>query len=417
MATTAAPAERNRGFGLALLIVLTLGNGIVGFDRQTVAYLTPFIVAEMHLTNGQLGLIAAALSLAIGISSFFGSQLADRSGRRKGLLVGCTLVFSLLSGLSGFATSFIFLLSARFALGLSEGPIVPISQAIILDTSAPKWRGFNMGFMQMVGAFGIAGFLGPRVATVIGAEHGWRTAMFLSILPGLVVAALMLLVLKRDPPVVVAERQAQANPFADFAALLRIKNMRLALAIAGLITGWLVIETTFLTRFLTEAKGLSPVDAGAVVSWGGIGAFVGGIAFPTLSDWIGRKAVLVIGSLAATLGPLALLGFHDPFALSLAMGLGWLPLGIAPLYCATVPTESVNPAMAATAVGMAMGFAELFGGFVVPPIAGFAADTFGLPAAFWICIGLALTSAFAALFLTETAPRKVGTPYRIPGES
>jgi predicted MFS family arabinose efflux permease len=216
----------------------------------------------------------------------------------------------------------------------------------------------------------------------------------------------MLLVLKRDPPVVVAERQAQANPFADFAALLRIKNMRLALAIAGLITGWLVIETTFLTRFLTESKGLSPVDAGAVVSWGGIGAFVGGIAFPTLSDWIGRKAVLVIGSLAATLGPLALLGFHDPLALSLAMGLGWLPLGIAPLYCATVPTESVNPAMAATAVGMAMGFAELFGGFVVPPIAGFAADTFGLPAAFWICIGLALVSAFAALFLTETAPRK-----------
>jgi len=414
---TAAPPQRNRGFELALLMVLTLGNGIVGFDRQTVAYLTPFIVKEMHLSNGQLGLIAAALSLAIGISSFFGSQLADRSGRRKGLLVGCTLVFSLLSGLSGFATSFIFLLSARFALGLSEGPIVPISQAIILDTSSPRARGFNMGFMQMVGAFGIAGFLGPRVATVIGAEHGWRTAMFLSILPGLVVAALMLLVLKRDPPLVATEHTARANPFADFAALLRIKNMRLALAIAGLITGWLVIETTFLTRFLTESKGLTPVGAGAVVSWGGIGAFVGGIAFPTLSDWIGRKAVLVLGSLAATLGPLALLGLHDPFALSLAMGLGWLPLGIAPLYCATVPTESVNPAMAATAVGMAMGFAELFGGFVVPPIAGFAADRFGLPAVFWICIGLALVSAFAALFLTETAPRKVGTPYRIPGES
>ena len=408
MATAAAPAQRNFGYELALLVVLTLGNGIVGFDRQTVAYLTPFIVKEMGLSNGELGWIASALSAAIAISSFFGSQLADQSGKRKAMLVGCTLAFSLLSGVSGLATTFLFLLAARFALGMTEGPIVPISQAIIVDTSSPKWRGFNMGFMQMVGAFGIAGFLGPRVATVIGAEHGWRTAMFLSILPGLVVAALMLLVLKRDPPLVATEHTARANPFADFAALLRIKNMRLALAIAGLITGWLVIETTFLTRFLTEAKGLTPVDAGAVVSWGGIGAFVGGIAFPTLSDWIGRKAVLVIGSLAATLGPLALLGFHDPAALSLAMGLGWLPLGIAPLYCATVPTESVNPAMAATAVGMAMGFAELFGGFVVPPIAGFAADKFGLPAVFWICIALALVSAFAALFLTETAPRKVG---------
>ncbi|HEY7806699.1 MAG TPA: MFS transporter [Croceibacterium sp.] len=417
MATAAAPAQRNVGHELALLIVLTLGNGIVGFDRQTVAYLTPFIVKEMHLSNGQLGWIASALSAAIAISSFFGSQLADQSGKRKGMLVGCTLLFSLLSGVSGLATSFAFLLAARFALGLSEGPIVPISQAIIVDTSSPKWRGFNMGFMQMVGAFGIAGFVGPRVATVIGAEHGWRTAMFLSIVPGLVVAALMVLVLRRDGPRPAGERTAQSNPFVDFAALLRIRNMRLALAIAGLITGWLVLETTFLTRFLTETKGLTPVAAGAVISWGGIGAFVGGIAFPTLSDWVGRKAVLVLGSLAATLGPLALLTLHDPFALSLAMGLGWLPLGIAPLYCATVPTESVSPSLAVTAVGMAMGFAEFFGGMVVPPIGGYAADALGLQAIFWICIGLALVSAFAALFLTETAPRKVGAPYRIPGES
>ncbi|MGZ3257532.1 MAG: MFS transporter, partial [Croceibacterium sp.] len=101
MAIVAAPAQRNRGYELALLGVLTLGNGIVGFDRQTVAYLTPFIVKEMGLTNGQLGLIAAALSAAIAISSFFGSQLADRSGRRKGVLVAGTLLFSLLSGVSG----------------------------------------------------------------------------------------------------------------------------------------------------------------------------------------------------------------------------------------------------------------------------------------------------------------------------
>ncbi|MBO0749905.1 MAG: MFS transporter, partial [Porphyrobacter sp.] len=409
MATIAQPEQRNRGYELALLGVLTLGNGIVGFDRQTVAFLAPFIVKDMGLDNAQVGTTAAALSLAIALSSFFGSQLADRSGKRKAMLVGCTLLFSLLSGVSGLAPTFLFLLAARFTLGVSEGPIVPISQAIILDTSSPRARGFNMGFMQMVGAFGIAGFLGPRVATQLGADHGWRTAMFLSILPGLVVAALMLWVLKRDPPRTPAERTPNRNPFADFAALLRIKNMRLALAIAGLITGWLVLESTFLTLFLTQVKGLTPVGAGAVISWGGIGAFAGGIAFPTLSDWIGRKAVLLLGSLAATLGPLALLYLPaDPTALSLAMLLGWMPLGIAPLYCATVPTESVNPAQAATAVGMAMGFAELFGGVVVPPIGGWAGDLLGLQAVFYICIGLALASAFAALFLTETAPRKVG---------
>ncbi len=408
MATQAAAPQRSMSYMLGLMLVLTLGNGIVGFDRQTVAFLAPFIVDDLKLSNAQIGLTASALSLAIALSSFFGSQFADQSGRRKAMLVGCTLLFSLLSGASGLATTLVMLLAARFLLGLTEGPIVPISQAMILDTSSPRWRGFNMGFMQMVGAFGIAGFLGPRVATQLGAAHGWQTAMFLSIIPGLIVAAMMVFLVKRDPPQPQVERAARRNPFADFALLLKIRNMRISLAIAGLITAWLVVESTFLVLFMTQVKGMATVDAGAVVSYGGIGAFAGGLLFPFLSDWFGRKPILVLGSLAAMLGPLALIVLpSDPQALSLAMLLGWMPLGIAPLYCATVPTESVSPAMAATAVGLSMGFAELFGGFVVPPIAGYAADAFGLQAVFYICMGLALLSALAALFLTETAPRKV----------
>jgi ACS family hexuronate transporter-like MFS transporter len=411
MATQAAAAQRNTSYMLGLMLVLTLGNGIVGFDRQTVAFLAPFIVDDLKLTNAQIGLTASALSLAIAISSFFGSQLADQSGKRKAMLVGCTLLFSLLSGASGLATTLVMLLAARFLLGLAEGPIVPISQAMILDSSAPKWRGFNMGFMQMVGAFGIAGFLGPRVATQLGEEHGWQTAMFLSIIPGLIVAAMMVFLVKRDAPRPQVERAPRRNPFADFAVLLKIRNMRISLAIAGLITAWLVVESTFLLLFLTQVKGMTAIDAGAVISYGGIGAFAGGLLFPFLSDWFGRKPIMVLGSLAAMLGPLAMLMLPaDPMALSLAMLLGWMPLGIAPLYCATVPTESVSPTMAATAVGLSMGFAELFGGFVVPPVAGYAADAFGLEAVFYICMGLALLAAFAALFLKETAPRKVGVP-------
>ena len=57
MATAAA--RRGTNSMLALLVVLTLGNGIVGFDRQTVAYLAPFIVKDLGLTNAQVGLTAA----------------------------------------------------------------------------------------------------------------------------------------------------------------------------------------------------------------------------------------------------------------------------------------------------------------------------------------------------------------------
>lgn len=395
---------------LALLFVLTLGNGIVGFDRQTVAFLAPFIVEDMGLTNAQVGLTASALSLAIALSSFFGSQLADRSGKRKAVLVTCTLLFSLLSGAAGLAATFAVLLASRFALGLAEGPIVPVSQTFILEASRPKWRGFNMGFMQMVGAFGIAGFVGPVVATQLGASHGWRTAMFLSIVPGLIVAALMIWLVRPDTAAAAPKSLASRRALlADFGELLKLRNMRASLAIAGLITAWLVLQSTFLTLFLTQVKGLAPTTAGWVIGLGGWAGLVGGIAFPTLSDRVGRKPVLIYGSLAAAIGPIAMLLLPgDPLLLALAMFVGWLPLGIAPLYCATVPTETAPAALATTAVGLAMGWAELFGGFVVPPFGGMAADAFGLEAVFVICIGLALVSAAAALFLKETAPAKVG---------
>lgn len=410
MASNVAAPPRSQSTILGLLIILTLGNGVVGFDRQTVAFLAPYIVDDLGLSNAQIGGTASALSLAIAISSFLGSQMADRSGRGRAILIGCTVLFSLLSGVSGLATTFVFLLTARFALGLAEGPIVPISQAMILKNSSPKWRGLNMGFMQMVGAFGIAGFLGPIVATQLAEAHGWRTAMFLSILPGLLVAALMVFMVKPEPRLPQPQDSApRPGMMASFGQLLKIRNIQVSLAVAGLITAWLVLQSTFLVLFLTQVKGLAPTTAGGVISMGGFAGLIGGISLPLLSDRIGRKPVLVFGALAGILGPIALLMLPaDPTLLALAVLLGWLPLGIAPLYCATVPTESVTPAQATTAVGLAMGFAELFGGVILPPIAGRAADAFGLQAIFYICIGLALVASMAALFLRETAPRITG---------
>jgi MFS family permease len=408
MATIAA-APRDKSYELTLLALLTLANGVVAFDRLTVAFLAPYIVTDLGLSNAQVGWLAGALSGAIALSSFFGGRLADRTGRRKTILIVCTLAFSLGSGAGGLAATFGVLLAARFALGVAEGPMVPIGQTVIAETSQPERRGLNMGFMQMVGAFGLAGFLGPIVATQIAADHGWRTAMFLSILPGLLLALLLALLVRGDD-----KRPAQADAGGNFVealgTLLRIPNMRAALAIAALVTSWLVLQNTFLALFLTQDKGLAPTTAGWVISMGGIAGIVGGVGLPFLSDRVGRKPVLLWGSLACVASPLALLLLPgDPTLLAAAILIGWLPLGIAPLYCATVPAESVSPALATTAVGLSMGTAELVGGVILPPIAGSIADAYGLASVFVICIALALAAALSALFLRETAPRLART--------
>lgn len=402
-------SRSNRSYELGVLILLTIANGVVAFDRLTVAYLSPYIVADMGLSNAELGLLAGALSGAIALSSFFGGRLADSTGKRKLILIICTLLFSVGSGAGGLAMTFSILVAARFVLGIAEGPMVPVSQVVMAETVAPARRGVAMGFMQMVGAFGIAGFIGPLVATQLADSYGWRMTMFLSVLPGLILVAAMMFYLKPDPqtPPKGLHDGDNQNFVAALKSLLRVPNIRLSLGIAGMITAWLVLQNTFLMVFLTQEKGLATAAAGQVISMGGVAGIIGGIGLPFLSDRIGRKPVVIGASLAAMGGPAALLMLpSDPTLLGAAILLGWLPLGIAPLYCATIPSESVSPALATTAIGLAMGTAELFGGVVVPPIAGMIADNFGLDHVFYICIGFALASAIVALFLKETAPCK-----------
>lgn len=400
--------RRDRRYELGLLALLTLGNGVVALDRLTAAYLSPYLVRDLGLNNSQLGLMAGALSLAVAVSSFVIGRLADRTGKRRAILVICTIVFSIGSAAGGIASGFIVLLLTRFVLGFAEGPMVPVSMTVLADISPPERRGLNMGIMQMVGAFLLGGMAGPIIATQLADAWGWRAAFFLSAVPGLLLALGMLWMV-RDAPRTAPGPERDQSMLAALNTLLRIRNMRLALAIAALFTSWLVLQNVFLPVYLTSVKGLDPTTMGLVLSMGGIAGVTGGVALPALSDRLGRRPVCAIACFAGLLCPVALLLLPaDPWLLGGAVLLGWLPLGIAPLYCAVIPTESVSPTLATTAVGLSMGTAELLGGVAAPAIVGPAADAWGLAVPIWVCAGLAVAAGAVALLLEETAPARVG---------
>jgi fucose permease len=95
----------------------------------------------------------------------------------------------------------------------------------------------------------------------------------------------------------------------------------------------------------------------------------------------------------------------SPILLAIAMALGWLTVGCAPLVIAVIPGESASEGSFTTAVAVSLLSAELIGGVLTPPLAGLAADAWGLQAPFLIAILLALIVAAAGLLLEETAPR------------
>ena len=348
------------------------------------------------LSNAQLGLFSSALSIAVAFSGFFLASLADGTGKRKLIQVITLLLFSLLSASSGLATGFFTLFAARLVMGLAEGPILPIGQSIMSIVSSPERRGFNMGFMQTVGAYGIGLILGPILFTQIGEAFGWRVGFFLSGVPGLLTAIAIALWVRPLPNSVVKQVAAEAKEErAHPLELFKSRNMLLCMAISGLLSAWLLVQGVFMQRYLVEFDGMKLTDTGFLISATGVGGLIGGTVFPSLSDRIGRKPMIIFGCLGGAFAPLAVLLIHGSFVL-LAAGLfvGWMIGGAAgPLYVAIIPTESVSPRLSATAVAVSLAVGEIVGGVFAPWISGRIADATSLAAPFWISFACALGSA------------------------
>ena len=129
--------------GVAVIMGLTFGT--VLFDRGAISFLSPFIVADLGLTNAQLGLAAAIISLTWAIAGFLVGRASDTAGRRKPYLIATVIAFSLCSAATGLAGGFVTLIVIRLAMGLAEGPVPPLTTALLLGASDDHRRGFNIG--------------------------------------------------------------------------------------------------------------------------------------------------------------------------------------------------------------------------------------------------------------------------------
>jgi ACS family hexuronate transporter-like MFS transporter len=402
---TTGTGRRSGGYQAWLVGLLSINFGIVFFDRQALNVLMPFVQPELSLTNTQIGLLASALSFTWALAAFGVGKLSDTIGNRKLLLILSTIGFSVCSFASGIATSFILMLSARLLMGAAEGGIMPISHAMVATEVDPKHRGLAQGIAQNFGSNLLGSFIAPVLLVWFGQEFGWRNAFFLAGIPGIVSAAIIWFTLKEPPapPKPSAEHEGEKYGVMD---AMRNRNVFLCVVLGVLMVSYFVICLTFLPIYLTSIRGYSAIEMSWLIGTLGISATIGSFATSGLSDLIGRKPVMIAMPLIGIILPLgAMYWAGSVWGLAAIFFFGWGLNGIFPLFMATVPSESVDPRHAATALGLTMGSAEILGGVFAPGIAGAAADASTLAAPLWIMIGLTIAGGIVAMFLKETAPR------------
>ena len=382
--------EQTKRYENMLVAILFFTWGTVFLDRTSQHYLAPYFIPEFHLSTEQVGLLASAVAVTWALSTLFFGALSDRVGR-KPILVPVVFLFSLLSWISGITHNFQQLLLVRALLGAAEGPAWSIMTALIEESSPPSRRGRNIGIVVSAAALvGLAA--APVLTTQVAARVGWRWAFFVSGLPGLLLGALIWKFVKEPERRNLPNVHGQAMKVRDFFSVLRYRNIWLCCAGATGFVTWLFLHQIFAPLYITEVEHQAPTTAGILMGASGLGSFGLALFFPTLSDRIGRRPVLMIMAVMSAMVPLTFLVstlYTYPWILGALVCLTNAGQGIAALILVLVPTESVPPQFGATAIGLATLTAEILGATVAPFLGGKVAETH-------------VVLFVAALFLKET---------------
>ncbi|MGA3127409.1 MAG: MFS transporter [Candidatus Korobacteraceae bacterium] len=379
--------------------------GFSAMDRLLVAMLFPFILPYFKLSFAQGGLLMACMSIGYLIVAFAGGMLSDRYGRRK-VILPSVFVFSIGSALTGFAGSFAQMVGIRSIVGAGEGSFNMAATAQIAEECPPEKRGVYIGFYTS--AFALFGsFVAPIYATQVASRWGWQWACYLTIIPGIILALViwgMVKETKRFATPVVA-----ARPKASWGQVMKVRNIVVACLLGIFWMVWLWSWLSFGTVFFVNVKHLTTGVAGIMQSALGAGGFLGMIAVPALSDKLGRRVPLIVGTILGLLGTLAIVYLPGgAFALTyLALFVtAFVTWGCAPIIISVIPSESVPTEWIASGIALVTCLAELAGIAVAPPILGAIGDKFGLSTTM-LCGGAALIPVLllSAFVLRETAPR------------
>lgn len=381
--------DRRARYALAILTLINLFNYI---DRWVVAAVIEPIKNSLGLSDTQLGIIGTGFIVVYALTSPVFGSLGDRR-RRPPLIALGVAIWSLATGLAGFARGFWTLFIARAAVGVGEAAYGTIAPVILSDFFPIERRG------RVFAIFFAAIPIGSAAGYVLGgwADHhfGWRAAFWIAGFPGILLSLLVLVV--KDPPRgqqdAHAPRASGATTHGASGASTRdayrdlLRNRPYVLSVLGYAAYTFALGGLgfWMPAFLERSRGMPRSDATVtfgvmVMITGFVGTFLGG--------WLGdrlltktRQSYLWVSGIATLLAaPTALLGLmhRDKVvyiaALSVAQVLIFMCTG--PINSAIV--NVVSPLERATAVGLSVFSMHVFGDIPSPALIGALSDATSL---------------------------------------
>ena len=278
-----------RGIGAASLL------SDLGHEVPTA--LLPRFITSLGGSAAVLGVIEGIADGLAGLARLGGGALADDPARRRATAVGGYSSVAVLSGLIGAATSLWQVAVLRTAAWTARGLRVPSRNALLADATPSQAYGRAYGFERMMDNLGAIG--GPILALALVAAFSVRTAILLSIIPGLLATIAIVYAIRRLPKLERRERQPirlQVRP------VIRAGLGRLMLAVSAFELGNVAATLLILraTELLTPTQGADTATNTALLLYiaYNFAATLTSVPAGHLSDRTSPRLVLASGALA-----------------------------------------------------------------------------------------------------------------------
>ena len=167
-----------------LTLVLSLATFMLVLDSTIANVAIPTIAGDLGASSSQGTWVITSFGVANAISIPITGWLAKRFGEVRLFLIA-TLLFVLASWLCGIANSLEMLIVFRVLQGAVAGPIIPLSQSLLLNNYPPEKRGMALAFWSMT--IVVAPICGPILGGWISDNIHWGWIFFINVPIGLAV--------------------------------------------------------------------------------------------------------------------------------------------------------------------------------------------------------------------------------------
>ncbi|MFE6284425.1 MFS transporter [Streptomyces sp. NPDC057877] len=183
----ATPAKGLRGHPWFTLITVAVGVMMVALDGTIVAIANPAIQKDLNASFADVQWITNGYFLALAVCLITAGKLGDRFGHRQTFLIG-VVGFAAASGAIGLSSSIALVIVFRVLQGLFGALLMPAALGLLRATFPAEKLNMAIGIWGMVIGASTAG--GPILGGVLVEHVNWQSVFFINVPVGVLAVAL-----------------------------------------------------------------------------------------------------------------------------------------------------------------------------------------------------------------------------------